>query len=135
MSFKIAYESDFYKIEVDQDNNLLRAEWLRAVSKDEMVTGGIKLYEALRDSKVTRAVANAQRLELLDAATKDWMSTQFYTLLSQTHLQKLARVLPSSLFSKIALEAVATRSEAQNNNKFIYKNFTSQHEAQQWLGV
>ncbi|MCP2043797.1 hypothetical protein [Pontibacter sp. HSC-36F09] len=109
------------------------AEWLRGVTQSEMITGGTKLYEALRDTGITRAVANAERLTLLDTSTKDWMSTSFYELLSQTSLHKLARILPSSLFSKIALEAVATRAEAQNINRFLFKNFSNQKDALIWI--
>ncbi|PKV63107.1 hypothetical protein [Pontibacter ramchanderi] len=131
--FKLYYSSDFYTIKVDRGNNLLLAEWQRPVNKDEMVAGGTKLYEALRDTGITRAVANAERLVMLDTVTKEWMSTTFYELLSQTSLQKLARVLPNSLFSKLALEAVATRAEAQNINRFEFKNFSSQTEALLWI--
>jgi hypothetical protein len=133
MSFKTTYESDFYKIEIDQENNLLRSEWLRAVSKEEMIAGGTRLFETLRDTGITRAITNAQRLVLLDAATKEWMSTQFFSLLSRTKLQKLARVLPSSLFSKLALESVATRADANHVSSFVYKNFVNQQEALNWL--
>ncbi|MBX0333356.1 hypothetical protein K3G39_08895 [Pontibacter sp. HSC-14F20] len=132
-SFQTLYSSDFYKVEVDKKNDLLMAEWLRGVTQSEMVTGGTKLYEALRDTGITRAVANAERLTLLDTSTKEWMSTSFYELLSQTSLQKLARVLPSSLFSKLALEAVATRAEAQNINRFLFKNFSNQKDALIWI--
>ncbi|WP_242927412.1 hypothetical protein [Pontibacter vulgaris] len=133
MPFKTTYESDFYKIEVDQENDLLRAEWLRSVNREEMITGGTKLYESLRDYSITKAIANAQRLEAFDTATKEWMSNNFYTLLSQTPLQKLARILPESLFPKLTLEAVATRADAQNINKFIYKNFLNEQEALDWI--
>ena len=133
MPLKTIYESDFYTIKIDQENNLLRAEWLRPVSKEEIITGGTKLYEALRDSGLTRAVANAQKLGQLDAATKEWLSNDFYALLSKSPLQKLARVLPGNLFSRITLEAVATRAEAQNTNKFLYKNFANETEAIHWL--
>jgi hypothetical protein len=128
-----SYSSDFYKIEIDQENNLLLAVWQRPVTKDEIIAGGTKLYEALRDTGITRVVANAERLTMLDTPSKEWLSTRFYELLSKTPLQKLARVLPSSLFPKLALEAVATRAEAQNINKFLFKNFSSQQEAMIWI--
>ena len=125
--------SDFYKIDSDPENNLIRAEWLRGVSKEEMVAGASKLCEVLNETGITKVVAIAQRLVLLDSVTKEWMSTTFYTLLSQTPLQKLARVLPSNLFSKLALESVATRAEALGTNKFEYKNFANLEDALDWL--
>jgi hypothetical protein len=127
------YSSDFYTIEIDRENNLLLAVWQRSVTKDEIIAGGTKLYEALRDTGITRVVANAERLTMLDTASKEWLSTTFYELLSKTPLQKLARVLPSSLFAKLALEAVATRAEAQNINKFLFKNFSNQADALAWI--
>jgi len=125
--------SDYYKIVSDPENDMLRAEWLRSVNKEEMVAGGTMLYQVLKDTGITRAVANAQRLVLLDSDTKSWMSTNFYTLLSQTSLRKLARVLPSNLFSKLALESVATRADALNTTKFVYKNFDTEEKAMEWL--
>ncbi|MHC2992509.1 hypothetical protein OB13_13280, partial [Pontibacter sp. HJ8] len=83
----------------------------------------------------TRALAIAQRLVMLDAATKEWMSTQFFSRLSQTKLQKLARVLPTGLFSKLALESVATRADANHVSSFVYKNFVTQQEALNWLNA
>lgn len=133
MSFRTVYHSDFYKIEIDPENDLLQAEWLRSVNKEEMINGGTMLYQTLLDSGITRAVANAQRLVLLDAETKEWMSKNFYTLLSQTKLSKLARVLPGTIYSKIALESVATRAEAQGINRFEFRNFSNQQDALAWL--
>ncbi|MDX5419006.1 MAG: hypothetical protein LPK09_07305 [Hymenobacteraceae bacterium] len=127
------YSSEFYNIEIDRENNLIMTVWQRPVNKDELIAGGTKLYEALRDTGITRVVANAERLTTPDAPSKEWLSTTFYELLSQTSLQKLARVLPESLFAKLALEAVATRAEAQNITKFFFKNFSSQKEALIWI--
>ncbi|MBD1397072.1 hypothetical protein H9Q13_07830 [Pontibacter sp. JH31] len=127
------YSTDFYKIEIDPATGLLLTEWQRPVNKEELIAGGTNLYEALRETGITRVVANAERMSILDASAKEWLSTTFYELLSQTSLQKLARVLPSSLFAKLALEAVATRAEAQSINKFQFKNFSSQREALLWV--
>jgi len=133
MPFKTAFESDFYKIEVDLEANLLRAMWLRPAGEEEIKAGGTKLYEVLRDSGVERAVANAQGLGALTAASKEWMSTRFFELLSQTPLKKLARVLPATVYHRIALESVVTRAEAMGITKFSVRNFSTQEEALRWL--
>ncbi len=133
MPLKKLYASDFYVIEIDEVKNLVKATWLRAVDFVEMKTGGIKLYEALKESKAEVVVANAQLLGSLDAKTKEWMSTDFYELLSQTSLKRLARVLPENLFAKITLESVATRAEAAGIPKFEFRNFREQNAAEEWL--
>lgn len=134
MPLETKYESGFYKIEVDFETGLLLARWLRPVSGNEMETGGTKLYEVLRDTKIEKAVANAQLLGSLSAEAKEWMSTRFYELLSMTQLNMLARVLPENLFHRVALESVVTRAEALGVTKFRVKNFATQEEALQWLG-
>ncbi|MFT2007038.1 hypothetical protein ACMA1I_00045 [Pontibacter sp. 13R65] len=133
MPFITFYESDFYKIEVDTAQNLLRAIWLRPISYAEMKTGGTKLYEVLLDTEVELAIANAKTLTSLSAETKAWMSSTFYELLSQTKLRKLARVLPDNVFHLIALESVVTRAEAMGVTKFVVKNFSDPAIALRWI--
>ncbi|MCC9135118.1 hypothetical protein [Pontibacter silvestris] len=133
MPFEIKYESDFYRIEVDAANTLLRATWLRNVNDREMITGGTKLFEVCCDTKVERAIAYMQALGALNPEAKEWMSTKFYKLLSLTPLKKLARILPSSLFHRLSLESVVTRAEALGVTKFTVKNFVDQDQALEWL--
>lgn len=132
MPFKMMYDSDFYTIEVDVEGNLLKSKWHRPVNEQEMKAGGTKLYEVLRDTKVERAVADAQHIGAIPPAAKDWLSTTFYELLSQTPLKKLARVLPTSVFHQIALESVVTRAEAMGVTKFQVRNFSNQKDALDW---
>lgn len=127
------YHSNFYKIEVDKSQNLLQAQWLRAVSAEEIIEGGTKLYEVLRDTGVEKAIADARLFTTLSSDAKEWLSTKFYALLSQTNLKMLARVIPSALFHKIALESVVTRAEALGVTKFNVKNFTDTESALEWL--
>ncbi|KAA5541710.1 hypothetical protein [Adhaeribacter rhizoryzae] len=133
MALKTYYESDFYRIQVDTAQQLLMARWLRPVSAKEVKQGGTKLYEVLRDTQVKYAVGNAQTFTALSTDAKEWMSTTFYQMLSQTKLKKLARVLPASVFHRLALESVVTRAEALGVTKFEVKNFATEPEALAWL--
>lgn len=133
MSFQVKYDSSYYRIEVDVNQNLLKSKWLRPVSTEEMIEGGTKLFEVLRDTKVEKGVADATVLSSLSAESKEWMSSKFYELLSQTQLKKLARILPNTLYTRIALESVVTRAEAFGVTKFDVKSFTAIDEALAWL--
>lgn len=133
MSFQVKYDSSYYRIEVDVNQNLLKSKWLRPVSTEEMIEGGTKLFEVLRDTKVEKGVADATVLSSLSAESKEWMSSKFYELLSQTQLKKLARILPNTLYTRIALESVVTRAEAFGVTKFDVKSFTAVDEALAWL--
>jgi hydroxyethylthiazole kinase-like sugar kinase family protein len=130
---QLLYKSDFYELEADEREGLIRAKWIRPVTCNEMITGGTKLYDVLQDTKFKKVLANGQALMKLDAETKDWMSNTFYQLLSQTELQKIARVLPNNVFYHVALESVATRAEASGVVKFQFKNFKSEKDALFWL--
>lgn len=127
------YASDFYVIEIDTEKNVLKSKWLRSANFEEVKTGGTMLYEALLETELNLVVANAQLLRTLNAETKEWLSTSFYKLLSQTKLKRIARVLPHNVFSKLALESVATRAEAAGLTKFDFRNFGQQQEAEKWL--
>jgi hypothetical protein len=133
MPFEVRYASDFYRIEVDVTGNLLRATWLRTADKSEIIRGGTMLYQVLRDTGIERTIANAQSLTTLSSESKEWMSTTFYQLLSTTKLKKMARILPSNVFSKIALESVVTRADALGITKFQVRNFLEIQEAMTWL--
>lgn len=113
--------------------NLLKSVWLRPASEEEIRTGGMKLYEVLRDTKVECVMANATLLGVLTAASKEWLATKFYEMLSQTNLKKLARVLPEMVYHRIALESVVTRAEAMGTISFLVKNFSSKEDAMRWL--
>lgn len=41
-------------------------------------SGGTKLYEVLRETKLEKAVADARKLSTLCPDTKEWMSGKFY---------------------------------------------------------
>lgn len=133
MAFDVRYASDFYRIEVDIPGNLLRATWLRPANYSEIVQGGTMLYRVLLDTGIERTVAHAQALTTLSPDSKEWMSTSFYQLLSSTNLKKLARILPTNVFSRIALESVVTRADALGVTKFQVKNFPEPQEAMTWL--
>ncbi|MCJ8165040.1 hypothetical protein MKJ04_09310 [Pontibacter sp. E15-1] len=133
MHLKELYASDFYVIRLDEAHEIIKARWLRPVSFEEMKTGGTQLYVALMHTQAARVVANAQLLGSPDAVTKEWMSAEFYKLLFQTSLKMIARVLPDNVFSKIALESVATRAEALGITSFRVRNFLEQEAAEAWL--
>ncbi|MHA6249615.1 hypothetical protein ACXYMU_16850 [Pontibacter sp. CAU 1760] len=120
-------------IELDSALQALRAKWLRPVQYEEMVAGGEKLYEMLLYTKAAHVIANGQHLSGLSSETKEWMAHQFYDLLSTTSLRKIARVLPENVFSKLALESVATRAEAAGVTKFMVRNFSNEKEAEDWI--
>lgn len=127
------YASDFYVIEIDTEKNVLKSKWLRPANYEEVRAGGTMLYEILRDTDSELVVANAQLLRTLDKESKEWMSSALYEMLSQTKLKRIARVLPNNVFSKLALESVATRAEAAGKTKFEFRNFELQQEAEKWL--
>ena len=133
MPSKVLYASDFYVIEIDTETNVLKSKWLRSATYEEVKAGGTKLYESLLDTDAELVVANAALLRTLDSETKEWLAVSFYELLSQTKLKRIARVLPENVFSKLALESVATRAEAAGITKFDFRNFVEQQEAEQWL--
>jgi len=135
MPSKILYASDFYKIEIDTFQNVVKTKWLRPVKLEEMKTGSTRLFESLQQTNAERLVANAELLSSLDSETKEWMATSLYELISRTNVKKIARVLPQNVFTKLALESVATRAEASGKANFVIGNFSAQQEAEKWVSA
>lgn len=127
------YQSDFYDIKADSSTGIIRAHWFRSVTREEVIEGGTQLQKALLTTGFKKVLANAKNLAPLDIETKEWLSTSFYKLLSETPLEKIARVLPSNLFYQLALESVATRAEALGIVEFQFKNFPNDEDAMAWL--
>ncbi|WP_347158970.1 hypothetical protein [Pontibacter chitinilyticus] len=133
MLFKTMYESDFNRIRIDTNSNLLYAEWLRPVNEEEIKIGSLQLTEVLLATRIQRALVNLEVFGALTAEVKEWIVTTLYEALLQTSLQKLARVLPDNVFYRLALESIVTRAEALHAINFPIQNFCNQQEALKWL--
>ncbi|SNT32918.1 hypothetical protein SAMN06296052_14813 [Pontibacter ummariensis] len=134
MPLKTLYLTDYCKIDADLERKLLRAQWLRPVDEQEARQVGAKLCQVLRETRLERLVIDTRALGTLDPGVKEWMSTSFFCLLSQSGLKQLGRVLPDSAFSRVSLKAISTRAEALGGVNFMLKNFTDEEQAYLWLG-
>ncbi len=97
------------------------------------MNSGVRLNECISNSNITKVLSNAQQLGSISSKAKDWLSSSFYDELSKLGVVKFARVLPSNLFSKLALESVITRAEALGCIGFEVKNFGEEKAAVEWL--
>ncbi|RAU84333.1 hypothetical protein [Pontibacter arcticus] len=129
------HSTEFLKIEADHVARLVRTEWLRGASTEELIEGTQLLKNILAGNKYEKVLGNAQLLTSLSAESKEWLSTHFYAALSDTNLQQLARVMPENLFNKLALESVITRAESIGRISYSIKNFAKEVDALAWLNI
>lgn len=133
LTFEEIYRTGFFLIELDSSNSLIRTTWLSEVSHDELVDAALSLRDKLVEHKIEKLLANAQNLNALTSQSKEWLSTNYYNLLSSTGIKKMARILPTNLFRQLPLEAVITRADAISQLKYEARNFSSEAEGLQWL--
>ncbi|WP_239022839.1 hypothetical protein [Pontibacter mangrovi] len=133
MKFNTVLENDFVKVEVDPDKALVRNEWLRTVSHEEVVNTAAKLNDIIKSSRAEVLLLNAQKCCKLNPETKEWLVSSYYKSLSDTAVKRVARVLPDNVFNKLSFEAVLTRAEALGSVNFEVKNFSSDRDALLWL--
>lgn len=129
----LVYNSDDFKIEVDDSYAYVRTEWLRPLTDKEFTSEAMQAYRVIAERNAERVLVNAQQVSILGLETKDWLSNTYYCLFSNTAVKKMARVMPDNLFKKLALTSVVTRAEASTNISYSIQDFTSEADAINWL--
>lgn len=133
LRMSILHADSFYRIEADHSCNLARVEWFTGITDEALRHGAVRLHELMLEHRLELLLSNSQALASLSPNTKNWLADNYYTILSQTSIKRLARVTPSNLFHQIALESVVTRAAATHNLSYQIRNFTSEPEAIRWL--
>lgn len=133
LQLALVYNSDDFKIEVDDSHAYVRTEWLRPLTDKEFTSEAMHAYKIIAERNAERVLVNAQQVSILGPETKDWLSKTYYCLFSKTAVKKMARVMPDNLFKKLALASVVTRAEASTNISYSIKDFASEADAVHWL--
>ncbi|MBC5994036.1 hypothetical protein [Pontibacter cellulosilyticus] len=129
----LVYNSDDFKIEVDDNHAYVRTEWLRPLTDKEFTSEAMQAYKIIAERNAERVLVNAQQVSILGPETKDWLSNTYYCLFSKTAVKKMARVMPDNLFKKLALASVVTRAEASTTISYSIQDFASEADAIHWL--
>ncbi len=127
------YLSDYLKIEADDAQAYLRAEWLGDVDNEQFVLEAMKAHAIVTARKPERTLVNAQQAPNIGSKTKDWLANIYYELYSHTPVKKMARVLPENIFRRLALTSVLSRVNATNELTYEIRDFSSEEEAVRWL--
>lgn len=129
----IVYDSDNFRIAADDTLAFVRTEWLRPLTDKEFKAEAMRAYKVIAERNAVIVLVNAQQVSILGPETKDWLSNTYYSLFSDTEVQKMARVMPDNLFKKLALTSVLTRVNATGNLSYLIQDFASEDEAVRWL--
>lgn len=125
--------SDDFKIEADDALSFIRTEWLRPLTDEQFKAETMRAYDVIVARRAQLVLVNAQQVSILGPETKDWLSHTYYSLLSDTALRKMARVMPDNLFKKLALASVVARADATGSLNYDIRDFASEEEAMRWL--
>lgn len=127
------YLSDYLKIEADDAQAYLRAEWLGDVDNEQFVLEAMKAHAIVTARKPERTLVNAQQAPSVSSKTKDWLANIYYDLYSHTPVKKMARVLPENIFRRLTLASVLSRVNATTELTYEIRDFSSEEEAVRWL--
>ncbi|HEY4650064.1 MAG TPA: hypothetical protein VIG72_01570 [Pontibacter sp.] len=127
------YLSEDFKIEADDTMAFIRTEWLRPLADDRFKVEAMRAYDVIVGQAAQLVLVNAEQVSIVGPETKDWLSNTYYSLFSQTHLRKMARVMPDNLFKKLALASVVARADASGSLNYDIRDFASEDEALRWL--
>ena len=129
----ILYTEDKTQIEFHKEIGLLEVRWFGKIEKQEFALIWEKVLEYVKKYNVKNLLLDASLLQSSPFIHDDRAINFFQTELSNTSLEKLARVGSEVIQDNLEVEEAFHYLEDKNLIKFIFKHFKHHYEAVDWL--
>ena len=131
----IIFQNQYITIYIDQDKSLINDVW-QPTSATMSITEFKEILTTWRDciveQKLSKSLIDARAMAfVVDPETQGWIAENINAPARQAGLQKVATILPASIFEKVALEQ--TMSEFDETEGFQRKMFSDEKLAKEWL--
>lgn len=133
----IIFQNQYITMYVDQDKSLINDVW--QPTSDTMSLNEFKEIltiwkDCIIQNKLSKSLIDARTMAfVIDPEIQGWIAEEINTPARKAGLQKVATLLPSSIFEKVALEQ--TMSELEEIEGFQRKMFDDEALAKKWLQV
>lgn len=133
----IIFQNQYITMYVDQDKSLINDVW--QPTSDTMSLNEFKEIltiwkDCIIQNKLSKSLIDARTMAfVIDPEIQGWIAEEINTPARKAGLQKVATLLPSSIFEKVALEQ--TMSELEEIEGFQRKMFDDEALAKEWLQV
>lgn len=128
------YESDYFKILVDDTNRLVVFSYTEAsnnMNEEEYITDLKKYIDVVKQHKPLRAFGDMRKFAYtIVPDTQKWINNNLFKVYHEIGFEKAALILGSDIFSEISVEQTIEEDES---GKFETRYFDSDSLAKQWL--
>ncbi|EAY30433.1 STAS/SEC14 domain-containing protein [Microscilla marina] len=130
---EILKENQFIKIYFDKEQELIIDEWLpetRHMTADDF-KANLRLWLGLvKQHHPKKSMIDVRKIQfMIEPELQEWASQHVLMPAFQAGLQKIATVLPPSLFEQVSIQQALEEPKAVAQRRF----FDDEAEAKQWL--
>ncbi|WP_299456895.1 hypothetical protein [uncultured Microscilla sp.] len=126
-------ENRFFKIYFDKEQELIIDEWLpetRHMTIDDFKANLMLWLGLVKQHLPKKAMIDVRKIQfMIEPELQEWTSQHVLMPAFQASLQKIATVLPSSLFEQVSIQQALEEPKATTQRRF----FDNEAEAKQWL--
>jgi hypothetical protein len=126
---------DYLHVEVHPELSLIVLFWKRQVNISELRTGFYTAIEIARSFGCKLWLGDARKTTMLDIAENEYLIKDLINLISETKVEKIARILNENDLEQPDFFAMKFQVEAGQSEEihFTTEVFTSEDEARKWL--
>ena len=124
-------EKDFVKITYDESTEIINVGWPVNPTSDEIRTGLNTGRDFVKENNVKKWLGNTTHMDAIDDADIEWINNHWFPTLLEAGIQKMAVIVSTNVFGKMAVEDIISKVETLNG--FESRYFDNEEEGEKWL--
>lgn len=128
---QLYYETDAIRVSYDEEMQLGKGEWKGFVSSDELRNTALRSLEFINEHGITRWLSDRSHMKAIRQQDQQWTVEEFVPKLINSPLRRMASVVSSDIFNKMAMEQIFKRIGGLGD--IAFRDFDSVAEAMEWL--
>lgn len=118
---------------VAPESHLMRSHWLTGNDSNGYREGMLQLCEQVSRQKIVRLLYHVSSYYSPDASDQKWLLEEFFPLLAQTRLRRIAVVVTWDVFLQTVAEELCRKSIDVFEGSIRMKTFHDAQSAEAWL--
>ena len=124
-----------FSIYRDPSNRLLLTKWLRTVNSQEYRASLLSFYQSVIDNQILYWIVDVTRISSPDMPDQKWTIDLLGPGICDTHLKRIAFILPDDLFLEVVTEKMADEVLKLCEGQVEIAYFRDYEQAFSWLHV
>ncbi|MEJ8801546.1 hypothetical protein [Pontibacter sp. H249] len=129
----VEIEKEYLRVWIDRSIKLMFSEWFHPVNSEEYRVGNQLLLDLLNEYKVVNWIADSALLGEISVEDEQWTFTYLIPAMTDSALEKVARVSGADKVSFSKFEKFAQQAEESYIGKIVVRQFETYKEAADWI--